>query len=169
MKFIRALSAFAVLTLALLNAPAWGGGWESSGSPRNSPVMGQPADYLAYTCSITVRHNSEENQYTYTEVLEPKHFKHGYVQFVTPSFGGREFLAGHEISFSGFNPRDQYDGSVSLRLTANLSSNGVSIAKSTAYGHAMMKQGYVTAQVEMTNPQTKEWMQVSASCSPTRK
>lgn len=165
---MRALSAFAVLTLALLNAPAWGGGWESSGSPRNAPVMGQPADYLPYTCSVTVSHNSQKDEFTYTEVLEPKHFDHGIAHFVTPAFNGHEFLAGHELTFWGRNPVDQYDGSVTVRLTANLSSKGQSIATSTATGFAPMKSGYVSAVVEMSNPKTKESMRVRASCSRTR-
>ena len=164
---MRALSAFAVLTLALLNGPAWGGGWESSGSPSQSPVIAKSAEYLPYTCVITVRHSSERDQFDYTEVLKPEHFKNGFVRLQTPSFKGHEFLAGHELRFHGYEPRGDYDGTLYLTLDANLSERGVSIAKGSVRAFAPMKSERVSTEVSLANPKTKESLNVKARCYKT--
>lgn len=165
---MRALTAFAVLTLALLNGPAWGGGWESSGSPSQSPVMGSPSAYLPYTCVITVRHSSQRDQFHYTEILKPEHFKNGSVRLVTPSFKGHEFLAGHQLVFYGYEPREQFDGRLTLALDANLMENGHSIAKAAVRAHAPMKDERVSTEVSLTNVKSKETTDVRAHCYKTR-
>jgi hypothetical protein len=169
MKFTRALTAFAVLTLALLNAPAWGGGWESSGSPARSPVMTPPVDYLPYTCMITVQRYAKRSLnkvYHYTEVLKPEHFERGYAHIVTPSFKGLKFLEGQDLLFWGYD-RGTGDGSLEMRLTGNIKSGGQIVATSESNSYAPMSKREISAKVELSNPKTHESIEVEARCSET--
>ena len=162
MNQIRGLAAFAILALSLILNPAWGGGWESSGSPRSAPNTSSPIDYLPLTCTFTAAPspapNDTEENFHWTEVLTRDHFKNG-VATVKTSSDKYDFLDGHKLTLVGWGSAE--GGFTRLTLTA-VSKDKYGEFKASTLAQGTLKS--VSANVTVKNSRSGRSLSLKVHC-----
>ena len=131
-----------ILTLSLFCSlnPAWGGGWESSGSRAQDPIQPttRPATTAHFECYTTLRHESATGnfeEFSRSDELMPEQFKSGIATIITDgAVDGKShagFLVGHTIQLNVRDNLQGLGGTIALTISASHRSHRRNFVSST--------------------------------------